>query len=572
MWQRLVAGTARSGLVGCVLSLLLHGRIRNTPARVGAHRLRAGIAAAVTLVTFTACGRRETPVDTALETQTLHVALEAEPRDLDPQVQVAFSDMHVSLALFEGLTAVDEATSEPVPAAAERWEVSDDGRTWTFHLREDLKWSDGEALVAEDFMYSLRRALSPSQQFEYAYVLYPIAGAEDFNAGRDPEGARLGIAAPDARTLVLTLSEPNPALAAILALPIAFPVPEHVIEPPGAEERGRRWTRPGTLVGNGPFRLVEWTPNQRIVTERNPHFRTAEETRLGGIVFYPYENAPAQEAAFRAGQIHLTTGVPLSRIAAYRGEQPERLREDPFLSTGFLRFNTTRRPFDDVRARRAFALAIDREALVRHVLLGGLPASALTPPKTGDYTARAGVTFDPEAARQLLAEAGFPGGRGFPKIEIMTFTSEVNQRLLEALQQQWRAELGVEVSLVLKEQRVWLEDERQLNYDISNARWIGDYVDPSTFLEVFLGSSGNNATGWSDAEYDAWVEAARSEQDETKRLELFQQAEARLLEAAAIAPIYHGTSTYLIHPSVRGWKPALLGFHRFQDVWLEEAR
>lgn len=569
MWQRLVAARVRArfgGRMGFFLQRLRISNQRLQGLRGAAH---AVVAAVLVPISFIGCGRREAPVDAGVRTQTLHLALEAEPRDLDPQVQVAFSDMHVSLALFEGLTAVDEETSEPVPAAAERWDVSDDGRTWTFHLRDDLKWSDGAPLTAEDFVYSLRRALSPSRNFEYAYVLYPIAGAEDFNAGRDPGGSRVGIHASDAHTLVLTLAKPNPALAAILALPIAFPVPRHVIEPLAAEQRDREWTRPGKLVGNGPFRLVEWTPNQRIVVERSSHFRTADGTRLNGIVFYPYENASAQEAAFRAGQIHLTTGVPLSRIATYRREQPERLREDPFLSTGFLRFNTTRPPFNDVRVRRAFALAIDRDALVQHVLLGGSPATALTPPRTGGYTARASVPDDAAAARELLAAAGFPGGRGFPQVEMMTFTSELNQRLLEALQQGWRMELGVAVSLVLKEQRVWLEDERQLNYDISNARWIGDYVDPSTFLEVFLGSSGNNATGWSDSEYDAWVEAARSEQDEQRRMELFQKAEARLLEAAPIAPIYHGTSTYLIHPAVRGWTPALLGFHRFQNVWLD---
>ena len=515
------------------------------------------------------CARRETAVDAGLRSQTLHLALEAEPRDLDPQVQVAFSDMHVSLALFEGLAAVDEATSQPVPAAAERWEVSEDGRTWTFRLRPGLAWSDGTPLTAGDFAFSLRRALSPSQAFEYAYVLFSLAGAEDFNAGRDRTGAALGIAAPDAQTLVLTLAEPNPALPAILALPIAFPVPRHVLEPLEVEGRARQWTRAGTLVGNGPFRLAEWTPNQRIVVERNTHFRTAGETRLQAIVFYPYESAPAQEAAFRAGQIHLTTGVPLARIATYRRERPAQLREDPFLSTGFLRFNTTRPPFRDPRVRRAFALAIDREALVRHVLLGGLPASTLTPPNTGGYTAQAGIAHDPAGARALLAEAGYPDGRGFPPIAVMTFTSEVNQRLLEALQQQWRSLLGVQVELVLKEQRVWLDDERQLNYDLSNARWIGDYVDPSTFLEVFLGAGGNNATGWSDDDYDAWVHAARAERDPARRQELFQQAEARLLEAAPIAPIYHGTSTFLIHPTVRGWTPSLLGFHRFQHVWLE---
>jgi oligopeptide transport system substrate-binding protein len=511
------------------------------------------------------CGRRSTAVDAGVATQTLHLALEAEPRDLDPQVQVAFNDMKVSLALFEGLTATDERTSAPVPAAAERWEVSPDGRTWTFHLRPNLRWSDGQPLTAHDFIYSLRRVLSPSLASEYAYVLFAIDGAEDFNAGRLADPDRLGVTATDELTVVLRLAQPNPALPAILALPVAFPVPRHVIT-----TAGTRWTRAEHFVGNGAFRLETWTPNQRIVTARNPHYHAAASTRLERVIFYPYESTAAQEAAFRAGQLHLTTGVPASRIATYQRAHPERLRQDPFLLTGFLRFNTTRPPLDDPRVRRALALGIDRRALTEQVLLGGeQPAFSLTPPDTAGYTAAAQLRHDFEAARQLLAEAGYPGGRGLPSMEIVTFTLDLNRRLLEALQDMWRRELGVEVTLALKEQRVWVTEERQLDYQISNARWIGDYVDPSTFLELFLSHSGNNATGWSDPEYDNWVQQAAAETDSARRRQLYQQAEARLLEAAPVAPIYHGTSTFLIHSSVHGWEPSLLGFHRYHHVWLE---
>jgi oligopeptide transport system substrate-binding protein len=236
-----------------------------------------------------------------------------------------------------------------------------------------------------------------------------------------------------------------------------------------------------------------------------------------------------------------------------------------------MRFNVKRAPFNDRRVRQALARALDRLALVQDVTLGGQqPAHCLTPPNTAGYTARAAIPDDFAAARQLLAEAGFPGGRGFPKVEIQFATLELNQRLLEAVQQMWRRELGIAVTLANKEQRVWLNDERQLNYDISYAHWIGDYVDPSTFLELFTSDGGNNSTGWADAGYDRMVAAASAEQDPRSRYEFYQQAEARLLDEAPIVPLFFGTRVFLCHPAVKNWRPALLGIHQYKDVYLEQ--
>lgn len=520
---------------------------------------------------FAGCRGRETPVEAGLRTQTLHLALGAEPRDLDPHILVAYNDMLVALALFEGLTAIDEHTSQPVPAVAERWESSPDGLTWTFHLRAGLKWSDGTPLTAGDFVASWQRALSPKLGSEYAYVLFALKNAEAFNAGRTADFASVGARARDERTIEILLERPTPYLPALTALPAWFPVPRHVIVKLGAlDDRANPWTRRDPVVSNGPFLLKEWRPNQRIVTVRNPQHYAAATTRLQSVVFYPMENAVAQEAAFRAGQLHLTYELPIAKIAAYREREPEKLRTDPFLETAFLRFNTTRPPFNDPRVRAAFARAIDRDALVEHVTRGGQkPAHALTPPGTGGYTPPAGIPDDVNAARELLASAGFPGGKGLPQIEVQFFTSELNQKLLEAIQEMWHRELGVRVLLAAKEQRVWLDDERQLNYTISYARWIGDYVDPSTFLEVFLSESGNNATGWKNADYDRLVTGATSEADDVARHAAYQKAEALLLTQTPIAPLYYGTRTYLLHPSVHGWPSALLGFYRYQNVWLE---
>jgi oligopeptide transport system substrate-binding protein len=516
------------------------------------------------------CARRETPAETGIRDQVLYLGNGSEPRDLDPHVVVSFNDFNIVLALFEGLANIDERTSEPVPGVAEHWETSADGLTWRFHLRPDARWSNGDPLTARDFVFGVHRALSPRLASEYAYALYPLKNAEAFNTGRLADFAQVGVRAVDEHTLEFILARPAPFLAAAATVPVWFPVHRASIEKLGRfDDRTVPWTRPENMVCNGPFLLKEWSPNNRVVVVRNPHYWEARRVRLNRLVFYPIENANTQEAAFRTGQLHLTSDVPISKIAAYRRDRPTVLRIDPFLDTAFLRFNTTRVPFADPRVRQALARALDRTALVQEVLRGGQqPAHALTPPHTAGYTARAGIPDDFAGARRLLAEAGYPGGRGFPKVEIQFATQELNQRLLEAVQQMWRRELGIEVTLANKEQRVWLNDERQLNYDISYAHWIGDYVDPSTYLELFTSDGGNNSTGWASPDYDRLVKAAGAELDPTRRNERYQEAEAILLRDAPIAPIFFGTRIYLCDPAVRNWYPALLGIHQYKNVYL----
>jgi oligopeptide transport system substrate-binding protein len=517
------------------------------------------------------CGHRETPVQAGIRDQVLLLGNGSEPRDLDPHIVVSYNDFNIVVALFEGLTGIDEVTSLPIPAAAERWETSSDGLVWRFHLRSSARWSNGDPLTAHDFVFGIHRALSPRLASEYAYVLFPIRNAQSFNAGRLVDFSQVGVRAPDNQTLEITLAQPTPYLAAAATLPAWFPAHQASIEKLGPfDDRAVKWTRPENMVCNGPFLLQEWSPGSRVVVDRNPNYWNAHHVRLSRIVFYPIENASTQEAAFRSGQLHVTNDVPLSKIALYLRNQPEILHLDPFLDTAFLRFNTGRKPFNDPRVRQALARAFDRTALVRDVTLGGQqPAHCLTPPGLPGYTARASIPDDFAGARRLLAEAGYPGGHGFPHVEIQFTTLELNQRLLETVQQMWRRELGIQVSLANKEQRVWLNDERLRNYDLSYAHWMGDYVDPSTYLELFTTDSGNNSTGWSSPEYDHLVATASSALDSSRRVEFYQQAEALLLQEAPIAPIFFGTRVYLCHPAVRNWRPALLGIHQYQDVYLE---
>jgi oligopeptide transport system substrate-binding protein len=524
------------------------------------------------LLCASGCARRQTPAAAAGAAQTLLLGNGAEPEDLDPQVVTIYSDQNILLALFEGLTAVDEKTSQAVPAAAKSWEVSADGLTWTFHLREGLRWSNGEALNAADFVQSWRRILSPALGAEYANLLYPIKNAEAFNLGTIADPAVLGLSAPDATTVKVLLERPTPYLPLLVAQPPWYPVNPRVLAHFGAEsKRGTPWTRPGNLVGNGPFTLAEWVPNSRIVVAKNPSYWNADTVTLRKIVFYPTESPDTEERDFRAGQLHVTYALPISKIDAYRRDSPDRLRVDPFLQTFFLRFNVKRPPFDDPRVRRALSLAIDRDIIARRVLSGGYPAAhSFTPPDCGGYTARARVDLDAEQARSLLSEAGHAGGRGIPRFEVQVRNDGVQPPVMEAIQAMWDKELGVHATLATLEQKTWIQNQQTLNYSVSTAGWAGDFLDPVTFLDLFVTNGGNNWTGWGDSDYDRLIQNAARDADPEARMESFQKAEARLLEQSPVTPLYFGAHSYLIDPAVKGWVPALLGYHRYAFVRLQE--
>ena len=517
------------------------------------------------------CSRRDAPAGHTPQGQILRLGNGAEPQDLDPQIMTAFTDQNIALALFEGLCALDERTSAAVPGAAASWETSPDGLRWTFHLRAGLKWSNGEPLTATDFVASWHRALAPALAAEYAYLLYPLKNAEALNTGKVSDFAALGAEAPDDRTLRVTLERPTPYLPALTANPVWFPVNPRVLASFGAtDRRGTRWTRPGNLVGNGPFVLTEWSPNAQLKVARNPHYWDAASVRLTGITFFPTENMDVDERNFRAGQVDLTYELPLSKVDTYQRTAPQNLRLDPFLETFFLRFNTTRPPLNDARVRRALSLSIDREQLARTLLRGTrAPAPHFTPPGCAGYTTQARVPTDFAAARALLAAAGFAGGRGFPAFEVQVRNDELHAKVLEVIQARWQRELGITITIAPVEQKTWVQNQQSLNYAISSARWVGDFVDPVTFLDMFVGGGTNNWTGWASADYDRLIHAAAATADPAARLAVFQQAESLLLEQSPIAPVFFGVRSYLIQPRVHGWEPALLGFHRYKKVYLQ---
>jgi oligopeptide transport system substrate-binding protein len=533
--------------------------------------LLAGLAG---LLLFAGCGPRETNVQSGNRTKTLHFGNLSEPTDLDPHIINSLQDFNIILALFEGLTQYDPKDSSPVPAVAHSWEASPDLQTWTFHLRDDAKWSNGEPVTAHDFAYAYQRMLSPKLASEYAYMLFCLKGAEDYVSGKVTDFSTVGVKVVDDHTLELHLAYPVPYLPDLIAHASWYPVPKTAVEAYGTmDQRGSRWTRPGNLVGNGPFTLTEWIPNQVITVEKSPTYWDRDNIHLNAVRFYPIESSASEEAAFRAGQLHLTTGVPIDKLAIYR-EDPELSKvfdEHPVLATYYYRFNTRKPPLDDVRVRRALSLAIDREQLVSKVTLGGqVPARALTPPGTGGYTAGDLLKGDVEEARRLLAEAGFPNGEGFPKLEILFNTNDGHRRIAEAIQQMWRQALNVDIGLYNQEAKVQSDSMRDGNYTIARMAWIGDYVDASTFLELMLSDSGNNQTGWANEEYDDLVNQARYAINREERWELYRQAERILMAESPIAPIYFYVNNRLMDPAVKGFHGNLIDIHPYNGISLEE--
>lgn len=526
------------------------------------------------IIALAGCAKRETPVESALRNQTLHLALAAEPRDLDPQIATSMEDFALCNALMEGLTTLDPATSRPIPGAAERWEMSSDGRTWTFHLRPNARWSNGDVVKAADFVYGFRRALSASLGAEYAPQLYHLRGAEAFHTGKSTDFSTVGARAVDDRTLELTLKAPVPYLLALTALPAWFPAHRPTIEKFDAlARRGTPWTRPENYVGNGAFTLAEWRTNQHLRVVRSQNYWDRDRVRLQAAMFYPVENAITQEAMFRTGQLHLTEEkLPVEKIRAYREDRSRAplLQQGALLATKFFRFNCGRAPLSDVRVRRALALAVDREKLARNVMQSDLAAFSFTPPDCAGYTADRSATTDLAEAKRLLAAAGFPEGRGFPRVDILFYPSSSSGRpVAEAVQQMWRSALGIDVGILQQETKTVLDARRAMTYDILLSDWFGDYIDPLTFLDLWTTSSEHNRTGWSSTAYDELLGQAATVLDQAARYAVLRRAEALVLAEAPITPLFYQSSNQLRHPSVKGWHTNLVSTHPLKFVWLE---
>lgn len=513
-----------------------------------------GLAVGLLFATLLAgCGRRETPVESGIRTATLHYGNGAEPQELDPHLTTGATESAIQRTLFEGLVVPDPQTARPIPAAATGWTSSPDGRVVTFTLRPDGRWSDGRPVTAEDFVRSFRRLFTAALGAEFATEFYFIRGAREFHRGETADFATVGVAAPDPLTVRFTLIDPVPQFLPLLFSSAAMPVPAHVLERHGAlAKRGTPWTRPGNLVGNGPYLLKEWVPNQHVLVTRNPDYRGPSAARLEAIRFYPVEQADTEERMFRAGQLHHTYHVPAAKIPALRREQAASLRSAPENRNYYYVFNVNRAPFTDVRVRRAFALALDRGQLVARVLQGGQqPARRFAPPAALETPIPEQFSDDVEAARALLAAAGFPGGAGLPVVPLLISNNERNRLLAEAAQEMWRRHLSVRVEIVGQEWKVYLDSLKQGDYHLSYDGW--GFSTAQQFYSLL--TTGNSASYnlWSDPAYDRLVAAAAA--DPARRSALYAEMENHLARVMPVIPIYFNVSNHLVHPAVEGWHP-----------------
>jgi len=499
--------------------------------------------------------------------KTLEVGNGAEPKDLDPHITTGVPESHILQNLFEALVSKDAKTLDPVPGVAESWTISKDGRVYTFKLRENSKWSDGSPLTAIDFVYSWTRLLEPKTAAEYAYQAYYVKNGKAYNEGKLKDASQLGLKAIDARTFQVTLEQPTPFFLSLLFHHSLYPVPQKAIE-----AHKEKWTRPENFVSNGAFKLEKWEMNKVISVVKNPNYWDAATTTLDRVNFWPIEKADTEEKMFRSGKLHVTDTVPLEKISHWQADKSGVYNQHPYLGVYYYWFNVTKKPFDDKRIRQALALAIDRTRIVKYVTRAGqIPATFFTPPGTGGYNPKPRLPADLsqlDKAKKLLADAGYPNGKGMPPVEVLFNTQDGHKKIAEAIQQMWKENLGIEVTLVNQEWKVYLDTLRTKSYQAARAGWIGDYNDPNTFLDMFVTGNGNNRCGFANKAYDALLDEATKEQDVAKRLAIFDKAEAILMEEMPVMPIYIYTRTFLKQPEVTGWFANVEGMHQMKFVRL----
>ena len=527
-----------------------------------------------TLIFLIGCSENISPVDSGLEKQIYHHGNGSEPQGIDPHIVTGVPEHHILISLCEGLTIPNpnpKGSDGYIPGTAESWSISDDGKEYIFKLNKNAKWSNGDPVTADDFVWSWKRILTASLGSQYPDMLYYLVGAYEYHNGQIDNFDEVGVKAIDTHTLKVNLKNPTPFFIGLLSHYSTWPVhKETVLKHGDIDDRNGEWTRPGNFVCNGPFQLKTWELNNKIVVEKNPHYYDASMVRLNEIHYYPVSNVMTEDRMFRAGQLHLTSSMPTQKCPIYIEEKNPNLKIDPYMGTYFYRINTENETLSDVRVRKALAYSIDRQLLVDKVTqCGQIPAYSFTPPGSNGYQPSTEIPYDPVLAKQLLAEAGYSSDNPFPKLEILFNTNEGHRKVALAIQQMWQNELGIEVELVNQDWKVYLSREMVGDFQISRAGWIGDYEDPNTFLDLMRPNRGNNKTGWENMDFDALVEEANTINDQEKRYELLNEAEKILIDNMPIIPLYTYVRVYQLSPDVKGFNAHILDHHHPKFIYLE---
>ena len=519
------------------------------------------------------CSENITPVDSGLEKQIYHHGNGSEPQGIDPHIVTGVPEHHILISLCEGLTIPNPNPDDMngyMAGTAESWSVSEDGKEYIFNINKNARWSNGEPVTANDFVWSWKRILTASLGSQYPDMLYYLVGAYEYHNGLTDDFGEVGVKAIDQKTLKVNLKNPTPFFLGLLSHYSTWPVhKETVLKYGDIDDRNGEWTRPGNFVCNGPFQLKSWELNNKIVVEKNPYYYDASIVKLNEIHYYPVSNVMTEDRMFRAGQLHLTSTLPSQKCPIYIEENPN-LRIDPYMGTYFYRINTNHEALKDVRVRKALAYSIDRELLVNKVTkCGQIPAYSFTPPGSNGYEPKTQIPFDPELAKSLLEDAGYSDENPFPKLEILFNTNEDHRKIALAIQQMWQVNLGIEIELVNQDWKVYLNREMIGDFQISRAGWIGDYEDPNTFLDLMRPNRGNNKTGWENKEYDELVEKANTINNQSERYEMLYKAEEILIDNMPIIPLYTYVRSYQLSPDVKGFNPHILDHHHPKFIYLE---
>ncbi len=529
-------------------------------------------------------GDSNTPVVEETVEQKIVYNLGADPKTIDPQLNSAVDGSTIIHNAFEGLMREDE-NSKIVPGTAEKYEVSDDGTVYTFHLRKDAKWSDGKPVVAGDFEYAWKRALNPKVAAEYAYQLFYIKnGAAYYNqekvGGKVATAEDVGVKVIDDNTLEVTLESPVPYFLSLAAFPTYFPVRKDIIE--GNEEK---WTlKPDTYISNGPFKMSEWKEKESITFVKNENYWDAKNVKLETLEVKLIDDQITYLNAFKSGEIDVIESPPQAEIPTLLDEGTAKIY--PYLGTYFYVINVSDKAKDvDPKAaealsnpkfRKALSLAIDRQLIVDKVAQGGqAPATSYVPAGIldsigkefqKDYSSK-GANI--EEAKKLLEEAGYPNGEGAPTITFTFNTDQGHQNIAQAVQDMWKTNLGINAELKNEEWAVFQDTRNNFQYSMARHGWIADYNDPMTFLDMWTTGNGQNNAGYSNKEYDKLIAQAKVELDDAKRTELLHKAEDILMDESPIIPLYYYTNVLCIDKNVKGTYKSPLGQMEFRDAYVE---
>ena len=518
--------------------------------------------------------QRETQVEKANRDGILIVGNSNEPKGLDSQVVTGVLESNIMRALFEGLVSdhpSDDAAN--LPAGAETLEPDATATVWTAKLRANAKWSDGAPVTARDYAFAYERILTPEFAAKYAEMLYFLKGADRFNKGETKDFSTVGVEVIDDLTLRLTLRGPTPYFPQILKHYTWNPVPRHVVLKHGTmTQKGNPWSKLGNIVSNGPYQLKSWRRTDHLEVERNPHYWGAADVTLNGVRFLPINNSYTEARMFRDGQMHVTYTAPPEIVDLMLKENPKVLRQEPYVGTLFFRCNTKRKPLEDIRVRRALSLSFNQQEICDKILRGYKPAFGMTPPMAGYDTPHA-ISYDPETARKLLTEAGFPAAAdgkraSFPRLKILLASRETAATVAQAIQAMWRKELGIEVEIENKEWTAYLAAMQEFDYDLASSGWIGDYLDPLTFLEMWTDGNGNNLTGWTNPKFEELLKQSHQEADPAKRYTILRDAETIMTAEAPVLLLAWYARNYLMDPAVENWHPLLLDNHPYDVLRL----